>query len=304
MPSRFRQYIAIQLVPSAWLSTQPSGSFMLRSKMPMLSSPRKPPWKMLLPSASLRLTHQSKFSSSLWKTRSRNARSPLPVFACARSGRRAARPRRARAGSRRRSSTRRRGSGRWGACTTRAASARAGPWRTARPRATATTQWNARSHAAYHGNSQVSGIERTSALKTWRQSLLRPVLAGGGRGRLQGVAVEPAPHVVLVELLGPEHSGEGLPHDVLLVVRQSRGNDRGVELVGLCAAQRQRAVELRAERVAAGRRRRRSGAGACARLPPAGISKCGRAAALVPCRSGLTAALLPRMTYSWKASLT
>ena len=39
----------------------------------MLSSPRKPPWKMLRPCASLRLTHQVKLSISLWKTRSRNA---------------------------------------------------------------------------------------------------------------------------------------------------------------------------------------------------------------------------------------
>ena len=55
-----------------------SGSGALRSKTPMLSRPRKPPWKMLLPSASLRLTHQVKLSSSLWKTRSRKARSPAP----------------------------------------------------------------------------------------------------------------------------------------------------------------------------------------------------------------------------------
>ncbi len=78
-------------------------------------------------------------------------------------------------------------------------------------------------------------------------------LSGGGRGRLERIAVEPAPDVVLVELLGPEHSRERLPHHVLLVGRQPPRNDRGVELVGLGAAQRQRAVELRAQRIAAGR---------------------------------------------------
>ena len=73
---RFRQYIAIQAVPSAWLMKPPVGSGALRSNTPMLSSPRKPPWKMLRPWASLRFTHQVKFSISLWKTRSRKARSP------------------------------------------------------------------------------------------------------------------------------------------------------------------------------------------------------------------------------------
>ncbi len=45
------------------------------------------------------------------------------------------------------------------------------------------TQWNARSHAAYHGYSQLSGIEITSELSRWRQSALRPRLRpGGGAG--------------------------------------------------------------------------------------------------------------------------
>ena len=73
-----RQYIAIQLVPSDCSMWPPVGSGALRSKTPMLSRPRKPPWKTLRPSASLRFTHQVKFSSSLWKTRSRKARSPVP----------------------------------------------------------------------------------------------------------------------------------------------------------------------------------------------------------------------------------
>ena len=78
MRIRFSVYIAIQAVPSDWLMWPPVGSGALRSKMPILSSPRNPPWKMLRPSASLRFTHQVKFSISLWKTRSRKARSPWP----------------------------------------------------------------------------------------------------------------------------------------------------------------------------------------------------------------------------------
>ena len=61
------------------------GSGAERSKMPMLSSPRKPPWKRLRPSGSLRLTHQVKFVSSRWKTRARNSRSPSPRISASRS---------------------------------------------------------------------------------------------------------------------------------------------------------------------------------------------------------------------------
>ena len=71
----FRQYMPIQLVASDWWSSAPNGSGLLRSKRPMLSRPRKPPWKTLFPSWSLRFTHHVKFRSSLWKTRTRNSRS-------------------------------------------------------------------------------------------------------------------------------------------------------------------------------------------------------------------------------------
>ena len=43
----------------------PVGSGAERSKTPMLSRPRKPPWNTFRPSASLRLTHQVKFSKQL-----------------------------------------------------------------------------------------------------------------------------------------------------------------------------------------------------------------------------------------------
>src|SRR5215470_15452414 len=78
MASMFRQYMAIQEVPSDCSRWPPPGSGAERSNTPMLSSPRKPPWNTFLPSASLRFTHQVKFSSSFWKMRSRKARSALP----------------------------------------------------------------------------------------------------------------------------------------------------------------------------------------------------------------------------------
>jgi len=79
MSSMLRQYIPIQLVASACSSVPPPGSGLLRSKTPMLSSPRKPPSKTLRPSVSFRLTHQVKLSINLRKIDSRNSRSARPV---------------------------------------------------------------------------------------------------------------------------------------------------------------------------------------------------------------------------------
>src|SRR5690242_16635447 len=44
----------------------------------MLSRPRNPPSKVLLPSRSFRFTHQVKLRSSLWKERSSQSKSPCP----------------------------------------------------------------------------------------------------------------------------------------------------------------------------------------------------------------------------------
>jgi hypothetical protein len=77
--------------------------------------------------------------------------------------------------------------------------------------------WNARSHAAYHGYSHLSGIEMTSrvvevlpvgvaAAETCRVRRL-------GRGR---IAVQPVGDDVVVELLRPEQPGVALPHDIPL----------------------------------------------------------------------------------------
>ena len=64
---------AIQAVPSDCSRVPPPGSWALRSKTPMLSSPRKPPWNRFFPLGSFRLTHQVKFTSSMLNASARNA---------------------------------------------------------------------------------------------------------------------------------------------------------------------------------------------------------------------------------------
>src|ERR1700749_4869553 len=73
------EYMHIQLVESDCSRMEPSGNGVFLSKSPILSIPRKPPSKMLLPWSSFLLTHQVKFMSSFRKTVSRNFRSPSPV---------------------------------------------------------------------------------------------------------------------------------------------------------------------------------------------------------------------------------
>ena len=71
---------------------------------------------------------------------------------------------------------------------------------------------------------------------------------GVRRPRLGRVAVQPARHVVVVELLAPQHPGEGLAHHQRLVGRRGRGRQLGVELVGLRPAPGEHLVEGRAQR--------------------------------------------------------
>ena len=69
------------------------------------------------------------------------------------------------------------------------------------------------------------------------------------RGGAGGVAVEPLPHAVAVDLLAPVQAREGPTRDVAVLVA-GRGRDHGgVELVGLRASPLQGVVEVRAERV-------------------------------------------------------
>ena len=66
----------------------------------------------------------------------------------------------------------------------------------------------------------------------------------GRRRRLGGIALEPAPDVVVVELLAPEQARERLAHDAPAVVVEGVGDDRGVERVRLAHAAREQGVEL------------------------------------------------------------
>ena len=181
-----------------------------RSKTPMLSRPRKPPWKMLLPVGVLAVHPPGEVQQQL-------VEDPLQEVAVALARQRLvdlvdppARPRRAPAGSRRRSPIRRRGAGRWGACTTRAAAAASCSLANSGSISAKATQWKARSQAAYQGYSHLSGIEMTSALSRCRQSLLRPCRRSAGGGGCAGSPSSQSAHVVVVELLGPEHPGERL----------------------------------------------------------------------------------------------
>ena len=55
----------------------------------------------------------------------------------------------------------------------------------------------------------------------------------GRRRRLGAIALQPAVHVVVVELLAPDQAGERLPLDAALLRAEPARMDGGVELVGL-----------------------------------------------------------------------
>src|SRR5579862_6394478 len=74
----FSEYMHIQLVESDCSRIDPSGSGVFRSKRPILSMPKNPPSKILLPCSSFRFTHQVKFIRSFRKIVSRNLKSPVP----------------------------------------------------------------------------------------------------------------------------------------------------------------------------------------------------------------------------------
>jgi hypothetical protein len=80
-------------------------------------------------------------------------------------------------------------------------------------------------------------VSTSSALR-WRHWPLRG---------LARVAVDPARHVVVEVLHGPEHPGEGLTRDEALLVRGRRRDHLVVELVRLGLPRRQDALEAGAE---------------------------------------------------------
>ena len=75
-----------------------------------------------------------------------------------------------------------------------------------------------------------------------------PVEPGGRRRRHSRVAVEPAGHVVVVELLAPQHAGECLTHHHRLVGRGAGRGELGVELVGLGPPGRRDLFEIGSQR--------------------------------------------------------
>ena len=90
----------------------------------------------------------------------------------------------------------------------------------------------------------------SNALK-WRHRLFRPAWRCGGGGGLGRVAVQPAGHVVVVQLLAPQHPGERLPHHHRLVGAGPGRGQLAVELVGLGPAGLQGLFESGPQRVRA-----------------------------------------------------
>ena len=166
------------------------------------------------------------------------------------------------------------------------------------------TQWNARSQAANHGYSQVSGIEMTSRAHRWGHASLRTPRAPGRRRRLAGIALEPVLDDVVVELARPQEAGVGLADDVALGRVERRVAPVGVVVVGLEAAPVEDRVEGRRRTARRGRRPRGAGAAAARPRRRPGPRAAYQAAALVPSSSGLTAPASPSTTSRWNASLT
>jgi hypothetical protein len=147
----------------------------------MLSSPRKPPLKTLLPSASSRLSHQVKLISSLWKIRSRNFRSCPPSITNTRTA-----PRTCTGGLTSSKFHSYAGSAPFGCWNHSRRSTTIWYFANAGSMCAQATQWKLRSHAANHGYSHGSGIASTSNESRWRQPWLRPCLRRSGGSGMPG----------------------------------------------------------------------------------------------------------------------
>ena len=234
----------------------------------MLSRPRKPPLKTLLPSASSRLSHQVKLMSSFWKMRSRNSRSRPPSIRKTRSAAITC----------------------TGGLTSSkfhsyAGSAPFGCWNHSRsstselvlrerrvevrPRDAVEAEVPRREPRVLPRVRHREHVERVEV----PPAAVAAVLASRGRRRLARVAVEPAAHVVRVHLLAPDEPGAGLAQDPHLLRRRCpSGASARVELVRVGLARGDDLVERGARPVAVAVC---SSAGRCSRsrssaLPPAG----------------------------------
>ena len=119
--------------------------------------------------------------------------------------------------------------------------------------------WNARSQAAYHGYSHLSGIEMMSLLYMCVQPLLRTSRRSCGRQVRTGtVLVEPQIEVVVEILLGPQHARQRLAQNVgpVGIAAHAVGRHRVIERVGLGEPRREHRIEI-GERLAQRRRRAR-----------------------------------------------
>ena len=156
-------------------------------------------------------------------------------------------------------------------------------------------QWKARSQAAYQGYSHLSGIEMMSALFRWRQSALRPCLRSGGGGGWSGSPSSHKRHVVVEELLAPDHAGERLALDAARVGILEPGLQGGIERIGLGLALLDDRVEVLERLVDAVPE---PGAAASARWRAGPISRRSWTAALVPLPAWLSASPRPPIRCS------
>ena len=229
-----------------------------RSMALMLSRPRKPPANRLSPSGSIRLTHQVKFISSFGQQPGQEVgvASAVDVPHVQRRpgmhGRVHVAERPLVGGQR--------AVGVSG--TTHGTAPAAGTWRM--PGRGVRGRWCGRRGPTRRTTGTPMGRASTGCpgRPCVIHAALRPQRRSGGGGGWVGIAVEPALHVVAVELLAPDHPGEGLAgHEPLVVARRQPGSPRrrtrrppGVAV----RAPRRTPRRTRARRSTAGRRRTRT----------------------------------------------
>ena len=209
----------------------------------MLSRPRKPPWKTLLPSTSLRLTHHVKFSSSLWKHALQERRVRLAGLArvdlvhpprCPRVNRWVDVPEGPLIG-------------RELAVGVHVPLAGHQPQLPLGELGVDHGQRNAVKRQVPGGVPRVlPGIGHRDHVEVVEVLPVAIAAEAPARGRLRPgrVASQPLPDVVVVELFGPEHPGEGLTLHGALVVAEVAVQDGLVELIRFASAQIEHLVEI------------------------------------------------------------